>query len=410
MQTATRRIALTTGLITGILLAGCSSDPDSGPIASTPTGAPSPAAGTTGGSAASRPVPSVSVQKTVATGLDVPWGVAFLADDSALVAERPTGRILRIGKDGRTTPVGIVPGVADQGEGGLLGLAVRPWTADQTEDETAPAAATAAAVAQTVVYAYLTSTAGDNRVVRMTYDGHQLGPATPVLTGIPSAGHHNGGLVKIGPDGRLWIGTGEGGQPPRAQDRANLGGKILRINLDGSIPDDNPFPGSPVYSLGHRNVQGLDFDSSGRPWAVEFGQNTWDELNRIVAGGNYGWPQVEGKAEGKAAEGFIAPLVQWTTDEASPSGMAIVDDVAYVGGLRGERLWQVPLTGSGSGSGSGSGTSTGTGPPKAYLQGRFGRIRNVVATPSGGLWITTSNRDGRGDPGAGDDKIIQLAL
>ncbi len=221
---------------------------------------------------------------------------------------------------------------------------------------------------EVTVYAYFTSTSDDNRVVRMTYDGTRLSKATPVLTGIPAAGNHNGGLVTIGPDDKLWIGTGEGGQPPRSQDRENLGGKILRLDLDGSIPDDNPFPGSPVYSLGHRNVQGLAFDSQDRPWAVEFGQNTWDELNRIEAGGNYGWPEVEGK---QAAEGFIAPLVQWSTDEASPSGMAIVDDVAYIGGLRGERLWQVPLTG------------TTTGPAKAYLKGEFGRIRNVVAAPGG---------------------------
>ena len=393
MQTVTRRIAVTTGLIMGIALSGCSSDGDGDTTAK-------PSAPTTTTSAAAevapsnRSVPGVSVQKTLATDLNVPWGVAFLADGSALVAERPTGRVVRVGANGGTKPVGTVPGVADQGEGGLLGLAVRPLTADQTEDEP-DGLSTAAAIAQTTVFAYFTSTAGDNRVVQMSFDGSKLGAVTPVLTGIPSGGRHNGGLVTVGPDGKLWIGTGEGGETSRSQNRANLGGKILRINLDGSIPEDNPFPGSPVYSLGHRNVQGLAFDSTGQPWAVEFGQNRWDELNRIVAGGNYGWPEVEGK---EAKDGFIEPLVQWTTDEASPSGMTIVDDVAYVGGLRGERLWQVPL----------SGTTTGT--PKAYLQGEFGRIRNVAAAPGGGLWITTSNRDGRGDPRSDDDKVIRLTL
>jgi aldose sugar dehydrogenase len=384
VRIAVRTIAVVTGLAVGAVLTGCSSDADAGAApaatsapASTPAGSPS---GTAGRAPSAGAVPAVSVQKTLATGLDVPWGVAFLADGSALVAERPTGRIVRVGAEGGTTGVGTVPGVADQGEGGLLGLAVLPVKAPE---------------ADVTLYAYFTSTEGDNRVVRMSFDGSKLGRPSPVLTGIPSAGNHNGGLVRVGPDGKLWIGTGEGGQPPRAQDRSNLGGKILRINLDGSIPDDNPFPGSPVYSLGHRNVQGLAFDSKDQPWAVEFGQNTWDELNRIVPGGNYGWPEVEGK-EQKA--GFIEPLVQWSTDEASPSGMAIVDDVAYVGGLRGERLWQVPLTGSG------------TGTPKAYLEGQFGRIRNVAAAPGGGLWITTSNRDGRGDPGDGDDKVIRLAL
>jgi glucose/arabinose dehydrogenase len=292
--------------------------------------------------------------------------------------------VLRVGANGgRTTPVGTIRGVADQGEGGLLGLAVPTASAEQANQR------------RTTVYAYLTSTAGDNRVVRMTFNGSRLGRASPVLTGIPSAGNHNGGLVTVGPDGKLWIGTGEAGQPPLSQDRSNLGGKILRVNLDGSIPDDNPFPGSPVYSLGHRNVQGLAFDSTGQPWAVEFGQNTWDELNRIVPGGNYGWPEVEGK---ETKDGFIEPLEQWTTDESSPSGMAIVDDVAYIGGLRGQRLWQVPL----------NGTRTGT--PKAHLGGEFGRIRTVVAAPRGRLWITTSNRDGRGSPRADDDKILRLTL
>jgi glucose/arabinose dehydrogenase len=373
------RIAVT-GLIAGIVLAGCSSDPDAAPRAATPPPTDLPSASTPA-SASRGPVPSVSVQKVLATRLEVPWGVAFLADGSALVAERRSGRVVRVSPNGGTPrSVGTVPGVADQGEGGLLGLAVLPVKA---------------AEADVTVYAYLTSTAGDNRVVRMPFDGSRLGAPTPILTGIGSAGRHNGGLVKVGPDGKLWIGTGEAGDPPRAQNRANLGGKILRINLDGSIPDDNPFLNSPVYSLGHRNVQGLAFDSANRPWAVEFGQNTWDELNLIVPGGNYGWPEVEGK---QAKDGFIEPLVQWPTDEASPSGMAIVDDVAYVGGLRGERLWQVPLIG----------TSTGT--PKAYLQGEFGRIRNVAAAPDGTLWITTSNRDNRGNPTPDDDRVVRLSL
>jgi aldose sugar dehydrogenase len=389
VSAAKSRITAISGLILAVVLAGCSSsDPDDDPEAgSTPSTAPTTASTTAPGTpAAATPtprtgVPGVRVQKTLATDLQVPWGVAFLADGSALVAERPTGQVVRVGTNGGTTPVGKVPGVTDQGEGGLLGLVTVP----------------AKKAAKTVtVYAYLTSTAGDNRVVRMTFDGTRLGTkATPVLTGIPAAGFHNGGLIRLGPDGKLWIGTGEAGQTQRSQNRSNLGGKILRINLDGSIPADNPFPRSPVYSLGHRNVQGLDFDSAKHPWAVEFGQNTWDELNRIVPGGNYGWPEVEGK---QARRGFIEPLVQWPTDDASPSGMTIVDDVAYVGGLRGERLWQVPLNG------------TRAGKPKDYLKGDFGRIRTVVAAPDGTLWITTSNRDGRGDSGPNDDKVIRLTL
>ncbi len=364
-------------MVSMLLLGGCSSGSSS---ATTPTAAaPATSSGPTSGPA----VAAVTVSKVVATGLRVPWGVAFLPDGSALVAERPTGRILRVGADGTTKPVGTVPGVADNGEGGLLGLALK---------------------APSTLFAYFTSTAGDNRVVRMTFDGTRIGAPTPVLTDILSADHHNGGLLKIGPDGKLWIGTGDAGDSTTPQMRQSVNGKILRINLDGSVPADNPFPGSRVYSLGHRNVQGLAFDSLGRPWAVEFGQNTWDELNRIVPGGNYGWPVVEGK---QAHAGFIEPLVQWPTSEASPSGMAIVDDVAYVGGLRGERVWQVPLHPDATGAGGVKGTA---GPPKALLTGQFGRIRNVVAAPGGGLWITTSNRDGRGEPTADDDRIIALDL
>jgi aldose sugar dehydrogenase len=379
-----------------VVLAGCSGDA-AAPASSATGGTPSPtlsapvATGGVGG------VGGVEVARTLATGLRVPWGVGFLPDGSALVAQRPTGQVVRIGVDGGTAPAGTVPGVADRGEGGLLGLAVLPpgtGGAPAPAPTSRPPTATGSLTEPVTVFAYLT-TASDNRVVRMTYGGATLGRPTPILTGIPSASFHNGGLVTIGPDGKLWIGTGEGGVPSRAQDRNSLGGKILRINLDGSIPSDNPFPGSPVYSLGHRNVQGLAFDSVKQPWATEFGQDTWDELNRIVPGGNYGWPIVEGQSDRK---GFISPLVQWPTDDASPSGLAIVRDVAYIGALRGERLWQVALEG------------TRTGEPKDYLNGEYGRIRTVAATPGGALWITTSNRDGRGSPRPGDDRVLLVEL
>ena len=342
-------------------------------------------------------VPTVRILATLATGLKVPWGVGFLPDGSALVAERPTGQLVRVGSDGKTTPVGTVPGVANRGEGGLLGLAVLP-SATGFSPAPSPGATTASSgplAAPVTVFAYLTSTAGDNRVVRMSYDGVHLGQPTKVLTGIPAADHHNGGLITIGPDSKLWIGTGDAGLTSSAQDRASLGGKILRINLSGSVPSDNPFPGSPVYSLGHRNVQGLAFDSAKQPWAVEFGQNTWDELNRIVPGGNYGWPLVEGKQK---RAGFIEPLVQWPTDQASPSGMAIIGDIAYIGALKGQRLWQVPL----------GGITTGT--PKPLLTRKLGRIRTVAAGAGGRLWVTTSNTDGRGAPIPTDDRVLLLAL
>ena len=320
----------------------------------------------------------VAVAGTVASDLAVPWGVAFIptGGGAALVAERDSGRILRISSEGRATVLGTVPGVQHGGEGGLLGLAV---------DETSPGR----------VYAYLTSVQGDNRIVRMTYSRSDLGAPRTIFTGIPSGAIHNGGRIVFGPDGNLYVGTGEAGLRDPAQDQGSLGGKILRITPSGEVPDDNPFRGSPVWSLGHRNVQGLAFDSSGRLWASEFGQNTWDELNRIRKGGNYGWPVVEGKANRSP---YIDPLVVWHPEVASPSGLAIVNDVAYLAALRGARLWQVPLVGSHRGD------------AKALLVDRYGRLRSLAVTADGDLWLTTSNRDGRGSPAASDDRILRLTL
>jgi glucose/arabinose dehydrogenase len=232
--------------------------------------------------------------------------------------------------------------------------------------------------------------------VRIPYREGRLGAATPLLTGIPAAGNHNGGGLVIGPDENLWIGTGDASDGRRAQDRSSLGGKILRIRPDGSVPGDNPFRGSPVWSYGHRNVQGLAFDSTGQLWATEFGQSTWDELNKIIKGGNFGWPEIEGRGD---QEGFVDPQVVWRTMDASPSGLAIVRDVAYLGALRGERLWQVPLAGGSAGR------------PVAALEGTLGRLRTVVPDPEGrGLWVTTSNTDGRGSPRDGDDRVVRIPL
>ncbi len=348
---------------------------------STTSAAPTPTVSATPTSSSASSAPTVSGTVTglsapadVARGLEVPWGVAFLPDGAALVAERRSGQVVRVDAGG-TTPVGVVPGVADQGEGGLLGLALL--------DEGAR------------LVAYLTSTAGDNRVVSLPFDGASLGEPTVLLDGIPSGATHNGGRIAVGPDGMLWIGTGDAGDRERAQDLGTRAGKILRIAPDGSIPADNPFPGSPVWSYGHRNVQGLAFDSSGQLWATEFGQNSYDELNRIERGGNHGWPVVEGRGGGSD---YVDPVVIWRTEDASPSGLAIVDDVAYVGGLRGQRVWQVPLT------------SDGAGEPVAALEGSLGRIRTVAAAPDGTLWLTTSNRDGRGDVRSGDDRVVSVTV
>ncbi|MGQ0631673.1 MAG: PQQ-dependent sugar dehydrogenase [Sporichthyaceae bacterium] len=317
------------------------------------------------------------VADTVATGLKAPWGLAYLPNGSALVAERDTAMIRRISPSGRVRTVGKVPGVVPGGEGGLLGLAVAP-NYKSTKD----------------VYAYFTG-ANDNRVVRMTYSGDGLGTPRVVLAGIAKASIHNGGRMTFGPDGMLYVGTGDAGVTSRSQERNSLNGKILRITKTGKVPSDNPRSGSLVFSLGHRNVQGLAFDSRGRLWAAEFGQNTFDELNLIKAGRNYGWPMVEGKG---SRAGFTNPERVWSTDEASPSGIAFWKGSIWMAGLRGSRLWQIPLTASGAP----------TATPKAHFTDEYGRLRTVAQAPDGSLWLITSNTDGRGRVRSGDDRVLRI--
>ena len=318
---------------------------------------------------------------TLATDLEVPWSFAFLPGGDALVTERDSGRLLRVSSSGDVREVQTLP-EGGSGEGGLLGVAVSP---DYERDR--------------YVYAYYT-TAEDNRVVRFRLGGEP----EPVLTGIPVNTYHDGGRIKFGPDGMLYIATGDAGATDNSQDRNSLGGKILRIRPDGSIPEDNPFPGSPVYSYGHRNVEGLAWNADGQLFASEFGQNTWDEANRIEAGENYGWPAVEG--EGGEDQGYVDPITVWPTSEASPSGAEIMVNGAipqwegdmFVAALRGERLWRLELDGRGD-----------VVAREKLLDGEAGRIRDVAQAPDGSLWVSTSNRDGRGTPEAFDDRILRLA-
>ena len=269
------------------------------------------------------------------------------------------------------------------GEGGLLGVAVSP---NYEEDR--------------YVYAYYT-TERDNRVVRF-----RIGEEPePVLTGIPVNSYHDGGRIKFGPDGMLYISTGHAGDTENSQDRGSLGGKILRIEPDGSIPKDNPFAGNPVYSYGHRNVEGLAWDAEGQLYASEFGQNTWDEVNRIEAGENYGWPEVEGR--GGEDRGYVDPITVWPTSEASPSGAEIMVDGAipqwegdlFVAALRGERLWHLELNDKGHVTDR-----------EKLLDGEVGRVRDVAQAPDGSLWVSTSNYDTYGNPvSEQDDRILRLA-
>jgi glucose/arabinose dehydrogenase len=309
--------------------------------------------------------------ETVARDLEAPWGLAFLPDGSALVSERDSGRILRVRPGAEPEEVATVPGVAPRGEGGLLGVAVSP---DYQRDR--------------FVYAYL-STTDDNRIVRF-----RVGEAPQVLVAaIPRAAIHNGGRIAFGPDGMLYAGTGDASDGRNAQDLGSLGGKILRLRPDGGVPDGNPFPGSLVWTLGHRNVQGLAWDADGRLFATEFGQNRVDEINLVERGGNYGWPEVEGNGGG---DRLRDPVVTWPTAQASPSGATIAGGTLYAAALRGERLWSVPLVGGGAGQ------------PRALLVGAYGRLRHVAVAADGSLWVLTSNRDGRGDPSDDDDRVLRF--
>ena len=355
---------LPAALLLAVAVAACAG---SGPG----TAAPSFSPPITGG-ATPKEVPAQA--RDVATGLTTPWGIAFLPGGDALVSERDTGKILRLpAGGGAPVEAAHIDGVDATGESGLLGLAVPPdYPASRW------------------VYAYYTG-AGDNRVVRLRLGGPDA--PQPVLTGIPKGTVHDGGRLAFGPDDLLYVSTGETGDRSLAQDLGSPGGKILRITADGKPAPGNPFPGSPVFSYGHRNVEGLTFDAQGRLYASEFGANSFDELNLIVAGGDYGWPTVEGHDPDNR---FRQPLVTWTTDEASPSGIACVGSVIYVAALRGERLWRVDLR---------------TGAKQALLEGTFGRLRTVVRTPDGrSLWVSTSNTDGRGDPRPGDDRIVAIPL
>lgn len=228
---------------------------------------------------------SAKVVATVAEDLKSPWGLVQLPEGDLLVSSRDESTITRVdAKTGKKTQVGVVPGVAPGGEGGLMGLALSPSYAQDR-----------------LVYAYFT-TASDNRIARFPYDpekpeGEQLGAPDTVFKGIPKASNHDGGRIAFGPDKQLYVGTGEAGDEELAQDKKSLGGKILRMTPEGKPAEGNPDPDSVMYSYGHRNPQGLAWDADNRLWASEFGQDTWDELNLIKPGKNYGWPEVEGKSE-----------------------------------------------------------------------------------------------------------------
>jgi glucose/arabinose dehydrogenase len=323
-------------------------------------------------------------------GLEIPWAVAFAPDGRAFVTERP-GRV-RVVRGGRLEPqpAAVLP-VAHVGEGGLLGIALHPRFPDPP-----------------YVYVYYTYTSDGlrNRVERLREQGGRLVRDRVILDDIPGAFVHDGGRIRFGPDGMLYVGTGDARQPSLAQDRRSLAGKILRLTPDGGVPDDNPFPGSPVYSLGHRNVQGLAWHpQTRRLYATEHGPSgergfAHDEVNLIRPGGNYGWPEVLCGQDGRPE--FVDALACSGNDTWAPSGADFVTRGPWrgrllVANLRGAHLRAFLLSPDG-----------GRVERQEVVLSGFGRLRDVVEGPDGALYVLTSNRDGRGQPAPSDDRILRL--
>lgn len=317
----------------------------------------------------------------VATGLAAPWDLTVTPDDRVFLTERDSGRVGEY-VDGRTRRLRQFP-VANAGEGGLLGIAHSPNFAQDN-----------------LLYVYYTAEE-DNRIVR--FDPDNPAELDLVFEGIPQSRIHNGGRIDFGPDGMLYVGTGDAARPALAQDPDSLAGKILRMTPDGELPDDNPTAGSFVYSMGHRNVQGLAWDSQGRLFATEFGPNENDEVNRILPGNNYGWPEVTGQAN---REGFTDPIFVQQPPDASWSGLTASvqgaipqwDDNLLIASLRGQRVWRLVLNEEG----------TEVVESEALFVREWGRLRAAVQAGDGSIWVLSNNRDGRGTPREGDDHIYRL--
>jgi len=313
----------------------------------------------------------------VAQNLQIPWEIEFLPNGDMLATERP-GTLRLLGETNRTY---TIDDVNHTGEGGLLGMALHP-NFEQNR----------------YLYLYLTvSESGEikNRVDRYVYtqDG-ELEQRETILQGIPGARFHNGGRMAFGPDGYLYITVGDAQNTSLAQIPTSLAGKILRVQDDGSVPPDNPF-GNEVYTLGHRNPQGITWDDEGNMWATEHGNSANDELNLIVKGQNYGWPLIEGN---QSAPGMITPATHSGNAETwAPGGMIHMNGNIFFGGLRGQALFEVLIGDDLNVLGMG-----------AHFRQEIGRIRAVKIGPDGYVYVSTSNRDGRGTVQTGDDKIIKF--
>lgn len=318
----------------------------------------------------------------IAQGLNIPWEIAFDTDGNLYLTER-AGRILILNK-GKEKPIflHLVSDVHHAGEGGLLGLTLHPQFANNG-----------------YLYVYYTYREGNqvfNKVLRLVKKGEKLTEPKIIIDRIPGGGNHDGGRIKFGPDGFLYITTGDAGRDELAQNKSSLAGKILRLKDDGSVPEDNPFV-NPVYSWGHRNPQGLAWDSEGRLWSTEHGRSGlrsgFDELNLIEKGLNYGWPTFQGS---EFQEGFEKPVLHSGPNVTwAPSGAVYFEGSIFFAGLRGQTLYEAKIKDSKI-------------ELKSHFQGVFGRIRTVVLGPDNFLYVLTSNLDGRGEPKEGDDKLIRL--
>lgn len=317
---------------------------------------------------------------SVATNLVIPWSLDFLPDGSIIFTER-SGRIRIVDVDNGVLqePLMTIDEVVHRGESGLLGITLHP---DHSNNHW--------------VYVYYTYQNDDelaNKVVRFKKDKHDLGNRTTIIDGIPGGFIHNGGRIKFGPDGYLYITTGDSANSKLAQKKGSLAGKILRLEDDGTVPEDNPFPGSPVYSLGHRNPQGLAWDDRNRLWSTEHGSSATDELNLIKPSNNYGWPEIRGD---ETATGLETPVIHSGSETWAPSGAVYLNGSIYYAGLRSQSLYEAEI---------GNNKSIEL---KRHLERNFGRLRGVVVGPDNFLYIFTSNRDGRGVPAERDDKIIRI--
>lgn len=401
----------------GLSLVACGADggaqPDGGSAssaASTPVEVRTPEQGDGAGASPQEapPVPETIEGTDLATDLEVPWGIEVFDDGALLVSERDSGRILRVGTDGEVVELGTVDAVPSS-EGGMLGVTLSP---DASQ-----------------VYAYY-STDSANRLVRFPLEGElpgdgsagglSLGAEEVLVDDIPMAGIHNGGQVRFGPDDMLYVATGDATNKPDAQDPQSLAGKILRLTPEGEPAEGNPWDNE-VYSIGHRNVQGLAWDGQGRMWASEFGDSTWDELNMIEAGNNYGWPEVEGVSDEQGNGQYIDPAYTWQPSEASPSGLTHWRGSLWMASLRGNTLWQIPLAAEPSAGPSPAPSAEGSpaadpaapGSPRIeepipHWKGEYGRLRAVAGTDDGPLYVGTSNLDGRGEPADGDDRLLRV--